>query len=896
MSGDRTKSAERVAAGRLNGPKAKGTKTPEGKSGYALNAVKHGLGAKRIVLANEVHRNFDRLLNVFFERFQPIDEVECELVTDIVMAKWRHRRACCIEAAMVDQQLAKDRPQQDLEYSVLTEDIRCALAYQAVERESGFISAVNRQTARVHREFRYAIKLLLEIQANRSAPAAPQNTVPNEGTKVPGEPPPHPLPSPQKTLPNEGNQVEPPPPPLCPALSSRLRISTSEPRVSASDARDSTLVQSQIHRRARPASKLARGRALIDHNLDVSSAAHNGKRLTRGTVGERGPQMVNALQPNRNLERPRLDGPKLDHMQVRDQVSEAVGFDHRAGPRRSCDTRGLQRRKLRIISDLFAKACGLRTSRQVGGARGKDIAAVEGPANLLQKIPLVGDRAHLVLRGHIDHRQHAVIGRNKILSCGLYQNGPALGPHARIHDNHVHRPLGEIAIGLRNRESALDDLKRGDFMSDINDPRAGGDPQDNSLHDPGEMVGQAEIGRESDDHRGKLKDIPVPRYYFDHNATTPVSQEVLDAFVPALAEVYGNASSIHQTGQAAKQKLDAARRDIAEFLRCGPKDIVLTSGGTESDNLAVLGAVRAHPQNHKHVVTTVIEHPAVLKACAQLEREGVQVSYVAVGSSGVVDPADILGAMRSDTVLVSVMHANNEIGTVQPVQEISAITHEHGALFHSDGVQATGKIPINVTMLGVDLYSISGHKMQAPKGTGALFVRKGVKLAPLLHGGRHENGMRAGTENVAGAVALGRAASWLREQQTEVNRHISGLRDRLERGILERVACAHLNCGASPRVPNTTNIRFEAIEGEPLLIALDLRGFAVSSGAACSSGAVEPSHVLTAIGLAREQARSCLRFSLGRSNTAEQVDALIEAVTESVAQLRRISTAVPTHV
>jgi cysteine desulfurase len=381
----------------------------------------------------------------------------------------------------------------------------------------------------------------------------------------------------------------------------------------------------------------------------------------------------------------------------------------------------------------------------------------------------------------------------------------------------------------------------------------------------------------------------VGHYYFDHNATTPVSREALEAMLPAFAEVYGNASSIHHYGQAAKQKLDAARRQVAEFLRCHPNEIVFTSGGTEADNLAVFGVVRRAGAPRKHVVTTAIEHPAVLNACAQLEREGVAVTYVRVGSSGVVDPDDIRRALRRETVLISVMHANNELGTLQPIREISRIAREAGVIFHSDGVQAAGKAPVNVNELGVDLYAISGHKLYAPKGIGALYVRKGVPLAPLLFGGHHERDRRPGTENVAGAAGLGAAAAWMRENFADLNARLCGLRDRLERGILDAAPQARVNCAGSPRVPNTSNIQFAGVEGEPLLIALDLKGFAVSSGAACSSGAVEPSHVLTAIGLSREQARSCLRFSLGRSNDAAQVDALVEAVAVAVAHLEKLS-------
>jgi cysteine desulfurase len=384
----------------------------------------------------------------------------------------------------------------------------------------------------------------------------------------------------------------------------------------------------------------------------------------------------------------------------------------------------------------------------------------------------------------------------------------------------------------------------------------------------------------------------VGRYYFDHNATTPVSKDVLEAVVPAMLEVFGNASSIHYYGQAAKQKLDSARREVAGLLRCHPNEITFTSGGTEADNLAILGAVRRGGAAGKHVVTTGIEHPAVLNACAQLEREGASLTCVPVGRSGVVDPDDIRRALRPETVLITVMHANNELGTLQPIEAIGAIARQAGVLFHSDGVQAAGRIPVSMNGHGVDLYTVSGHKLYAPKGVGVLYVRKGVALEPVLFGGHHERDRRPGTENVPGAVGLGRAASIARERQAIEGREVAALRDRLEQGVLARVPDARVNCAASPRVPNTSNIFFEGIEGEPLLIALDLKGFAVSSGAACSSGAVEPSHVLTAIGMRRDEARSCLRFSLGRSNDAAQVDALVDAVVASVAHLRRLA---PSH-
>lgn len=372
----------------------------------------------------------------------------------------------------------------------------------------------------------------------------------------------------------------------------------------------------------------------------------------------------------------------------------------------------------------------------------------------------------------------------------------------------------------------------------------------------------------------------MKRFYFDHNATTPVSPEVFQAMAPMMTEVFGNASSIHDFGQRARRALDDARRKVAAMIGARAEEIVFTSGGTEADNMALFGV-------GGHVITTTVEHPAVLHAAAQLP----EVTMVPVDGRGVVDPQAVRKAIRPDTRLISVMHANNELGVIQPVEEIAGIAREAGVLFHSDGVQGPGKLPVNVKELGVDLYSISAHKIYGPKGIGALYVRKGTAIRPLLYGGPHEHKARAGTENVAGAVGFGRAAEWVMAEGAAEAARQGILRDRLEQGILDRVPGAHVNGAGAARVANTSNMRFDGIDSEPLLIALDLKGFAVSSGSACSSGATEPSHVLAAIGLTREQSRSSVRFSLGRSNTEEQIVALIDAVVEVVARLRKLAPA-----
>jgi cysteine desulfurase len=377
--------------------------------------------------------------------------------------------------------------------------------------------------------------------------------------------------------------------------------------------------------------------------------------------------------------------------------------------------------------------------------------------------------------------------------------------------------------------------------------------------------------------------------YLDYNSTTPVAPEVLEAMLPYFAREAGNASSIHSFGQRARGAVERAREHVAALVGARATEIVFTSGGTESDNLAIFGIAAGPSAAPRHVITSQIEHHAVLNACQALERQGVQVTYVPVSAEGVVDPEDVRRALRPETVLITVMHANNELGTVQPIEEIGRIAAEADVYFHTDAVQSAGKLPVSVERLGVDLLSISGHKLRGPKGVGALYVRKGTRLQPLFYGGHHERDRRPGTENVPGIVGLGRAAELAAAELARDAERVAALRDRLERELLARVSHARANGARAPRTPNTTNITFPFVEGEALVIALDLKGLACSTGAACSAGAVEPSHVLTAIGLPPDEARASLRFSLGHATTAAEIDYAISVIPPAVEHLRELS-------
>jgi cysteine desulfurase len=377
------------------------------------------------------------------------------------------------------------------------------------------------------------------------------------------------------------------------------------------------------------------------------------------------------------------------------------------------------------------------------------------------------------------------------------------------------------------------------------------------------------------------------RIYFDYNATTPMASEVIDAVTAATRDLYGNASSVHHFGQQAKAAVDVARSALATLLGADPSEIVFTSGGTESDNFAIRGAAEAlEPAKRRHLIATGIEHEAVLNTFKALARRGWRTTLLPLDQSGIVSPDRLRDVITDDTALVSVMHANNEIGTIQPVAELAAIAHERGALMHTDAVQSVGKIPVDVRALGVDLLSLSAHKFNGPKGAGALWIKRGTRLSPHQTGGKHERNRRAGTENVPALAGLGVAATLAAAKMAGEAGRVGALRDRLEEGVLRSVPGTAVNGQRDRRVPNTTNISFDGVEAESLLIALDLEGIAVSTGSACSSGTLEPSHVLRAMGLPVHRTQNSLRFSLGSFSTESEVDRVVDVLPRLVEKLR----------
>jgi cysteine desulfurase len=377
------------------------------------------------------------------------------------------------------------------------------------------------------------------------------------------------------------------------------------------------------------------------------------------------------------------------------------------------------------------------------------------------------------------------------------------------------------------------------------------------------------------------------RVYLDHNASTPVHPEVLAAMLPYFVERYGNPSSIHGFGREAREGLDGARERVAHFLRVGKEEIVFTSGGTESDNMAIKGIAAARGRGH--IVTSAVEHHAVLRTCAALESQGFTVTVVPVDGYGMVDPDDVRRALRSDTIVVSIMHANSEVGTIQPVGEIGRITREREIPFHVDGVQTFGKIAVDLDALGIDLFSFSSHKIYGPKGAAGLYIRKGTKMASVQHGGEHERRRRAGTENVPGIVGLGKAVEVRGRDMAAEEGRVRALRDRLWEGLAARVPDVRLNGHPTERLPGTCNVCFRHVESESIVLGLDLKGIGVSAGSACTSGNVEPSHVLVAMGVPLDWAMGAVRCSLGRSTTAEDIDYVVDCVEPLAGKLRSLS-------
>ncbi|MDO9516829.1 MAG: cysteine desulfurase NifS [Methanosarcinaceae archaeon] len=381
----------------------------------------------------------------------------------------------------------------------------------------------------------------------------------------------------------------------------------------------------------------------------------------------------------------------------------------------------------------------------------------------------------------------------------------------------------------------------------------------------------------------------MKRIYMDHGATTPVDPLVVDAMLPYFTEKFGNASSLHSFGQEAASSLEQARQQVANSIGAKPEEIIFTSGGTESDNLAIKGIAYRNSKKGKHIITSTIEHPAILNSCAYLEKKGFEVTYVAVDSEGIIDMDELKKAIRDDTILISVMHANNEIGTIQPISDISKLAKEKGIYLHTDAVQSLGKIPVNVDELGVDLLSMSSHKIHGPKGVGALYVRKGTPLQALAHGGSHERHMRAGTENISGIVGFAKAVSLSDERLVDDAKHMTILRDSLIAKVMDSIDDVALSGHPTKRLPNNVNLRFSFIEGESMLLFLNMKGIAISTGSACSSKSLEPSHVLTALGLRPEDSHGSLRITLGKDNTPEEVDYVVDALVEVVGRLRAMS-------
>lgn len=377
--------------------------------------------------------------------------------------------------------------------------------------------------------------------------------------------------------------------------------------------------------------------------------------------------------------------------------------------------------------------------------------------------------------------------------------------------------------------------------------------------------------------------------YLDHSATTPVRPEVLAAMLPYFGDKFGNPSSIHSWGRQARTAVDLAREQVASIIGATASEIVFTSGGTESDNLAIRGVAKSMQTKGKHLITSQIEHHAVINTFESLAKDGYEVTYLPCDKYGLIDPDDVRKSIRKDTILISIIHGHNEVGTIEPIEEIGRIAKEHGILFHSDAVQSLGKIPVKVDAMGVDLLTISSHKIYGPKGVGALYVRKGTRIRPQVTGGIHEKGLRAGTENVPGIVGFGAACALAEEEMPEESKRLQALRDKLINGILSNIPDTVLNGHPEKRLPHNVNVSVKYVEGEAMLLNMDLLGIGASSGSACTSGSLEPSHVLLAMGIPHELAHGSLRMTLGKSNTGEDIEYVLEALPPIVEKLRAMS-------
>ncbi len=381
----------------------------------------------------------------------------------------------------------------------------------------------------------------------------------------------------------------------------------------------------------------------------------------------------------------------------------------------------------------------------------------------------------------------------------------------------------------------------------------------------------------------------MKKIYLDHNATTPVHSEVIKEMLPYYSDIYGNASSFHQFGQQARKAVEEAREKVAGFIGAKSGEIIFTSGGTEADNFAIKGIAYANQTKGKHIITSSIEHHAVLNSCKYLEKQGFRITYLPVDKYGLINPEEVKKAIEDETILISIMHANNEMGTIEPIAEVGKIAKEKGVYFHIDAVQSVGKIPVEVKELNVDLLSLSGHKIYGPKGIGVLYIRKGTKIQPLIHGGHHEKNKRAGTENVPGIIGLAKAIEIARITVKEEAIRLTNLRNRLWTSINEKIEDVFLHGHEQERLPNTLNLSFEGVEGEAIILDLDMKGIAVSTGSACTSGTLEPSHVLKAMGVNPRSAQGAIRFSLGEDNTQEEIDYVADMLSGIVSRLRGIS-------